>query len=418
MRKKDKMDFRPVRPVLSWPWIDGRPARPRVVRNEIEIDGKTCDLFWGETHGHSNLSADSWYHSPDRYYRYGRDVARLDFCALTDHDAPLSLAKFPERWRGCVDATRRNHEPGKYVTIHAFEWTSGTPEGSMLGAARLRKRDAYLDDPRHFGHRNVYFPGDDVPDYVFSHDDDRYDEPEKLWEAMRPYGAISIPHHPLGGPVCPLKWERFNEEFEPVVEIYSTHGSSEAERCMHEIYNPYRNGAHSVQTPLGQGRRIGFIASSDTHMGLANNCTRPDLNISFSQWYFRGKNRPPGPGTAALYLPELSREAIFDALRARRSYAVTGARIALDVRADGHFMGSAFSSAGAVTFRIAARGEAPFHSVEIVKNGEVVKMFTDPGIDATLEYVDPRRDSEQDYIYVRAIQKDAHMAWSSPIFIS
>lgn len=417
-RGTGKNKLKPVRPAMSWPWIDARPKPVPEVRNEIELDGRSYQLYWGDIHGHSNLSADSWYHSPDGYYRYGRKVAKLDFCALTDHDAPLSLARYPERWKKSVESTERNYEPGRFATLIAFEWTSGTPEGSMLPRLKRRDRYAYLKDPAHFGHRNIYFPGDEVPDHVFSHDDPRYDTPEKLWRAMEPYGAISIPHHTLGGPVCPFIWEHFNEEMEPVVEIYSTHGNSECEGCVHEIYNPYRNGRHSVRASLEQGRHFGFIASSDTHMGLAGNCTRPDFNISFSQWYFRGRTRPPGPGVAAAYLEELSREAVFEALRARRVYAVTGSRIVMDVRADGHFMGSRFSAVGPVAVSIRVKGMLPIHTIEVLKNGKTVEKFFEPGKDADIEYVDERRERAEDYIYVRVLQKDAHMAWSSPIWIS
>jgi len=403
---------------MSFPWIDARPRRPQRVRNEIEIDGKKYDLYWGDTHGHSNLSADSWYHSPDGYYRYGRDTARLDFCALTDHDAPMSLAKYPERWDRTIEAAGLHYEPGYFATVVAYEWTSGTPEGSMISRVMGRRRFNYLDNPRHFGHRNIYFPGDNYPDHVFSHDDPRYGTPEKLWKAMRPYGAISIPHHPLGGPVCPFIWDWFDEELEPVVEIYSTHGNSESEGCMHEIYNPYHNGRHSVRSALDHGLRFGFIASSDTHMGLAGNYTWPDLNISFSQLYFRGKNRPPGPGLAAMYLSELTREAIFDALKNRRVYAVTGARIVLDVRAGGVFMGGVLNSGDKlVPLDIHVKTDTPIHTIDIVKNGKTVKSYVDPGTETEIEYIDSGREMNVDYIYVRVVRRDAHMAWSSPVWI-
>ena len=49
-------------------------------------------LFWGDIHGHSNLS--DGVCSVDDYYIYARDVAGLDFTALTDHDAPWG------RWVG------------------------------------------------------------------------------------------------------------------------------------------------------------------------------------------------------------------------------------------------------------------------------------------------------------------------------
>ena len=41
-------------------------------------------LFWGDVHGHSAISDGKG--SPGDYFTYARDVARLDFVVLTDHD--------------------------------------------------------------------------------------------------------------------------------------------------------------------------------------------------------------------------------------------------------------------------------------------------------------------------------------------
>ena len=40
-----------------------------------------------------------------------------------------------------------------------------------------------------------------------------------------------------------------------------------------------------------------------------------------------------------MWAPELTREAILDAMRARHCYGATAAKIVLDVRVDGHLMG-------------------------------------------------------------------------------
>jgi hypothetical protein len=46
-----------------------------------------------------------------------------------------------------------------------------------------------------------------------------------------------------------------------------------------------------------------------------------------------------GMGKACVYAPELTREAILDAIRARHTYGTTAARIFLDMRVNGHLMG-------------------------------------------------------------------------------
>lgn len=67
-------------------------------------------LYWGDTHAHSAISADSAAVSslapprPEAAYDYARDVADLDFCMVTDHSQNLS----PEDWR---ESQRAAHKP-------------------------------------------------------------------------------------------------------------------------------------------------------------------------------------------------------------------------------------------------------------------------------------------------------------------
>lgn len=385
------------------------------VHHTVRLDGETYDLYWGDLHGHSGLSPDALFFSPDHYYEYGRDVAKLDFAALTDHDAPWGLYGYPARWQMVRDAAKRHNDPGRFVAILAFEWTSGSGLDTMLHTLRRGERYAYQEDPRHFGHRNVYFPGDEAPEDVFSNDQPHADTPEKLWGLMREYGALSIPHHPLGGPTFPFKWDHYDEEMEPVVEIYSYHGNSECEDCPHTIYNPYLTGRHDVRHGLELGNHFGFIASTDCHQGRAGNYTYRYWLLDFVRWFYRGKP-VPGQGTAAVYAKELTREGIFEALRSRRTYATTGARIVLEVRANGHFMGEAFDADGPVELEIRAMGLREIRKVEIIRNGRVVKKFEGTGVEFAATFVDEEAGEGEDYYYVRVWQADGHLAWSSPVW--
>jgi hypothetical protein len=65
-------------------------------------------------------------------------------------------------------------------------------------------------------------------------------------------------------------------------------------------------GAHYARDAWAAGLPMGVIASSDDHEA------HPGL---------------PHFGLAAVYAPELTRDAIFAGLRTRRSYATTGVRI-------------------------------------------------------------------------------------------
>ena len=132
-----------------------------------------------------------------------------------------------------------------------------------------------------------------------------------------------IPHHlayPKGR--RGVNWECFDEACTPVVEIYSEHGNSEDDRGPFPYFTHSMGGretSNTARAALEAGLRFGFVGSSDDHAG------------------FPGAY---GEGLMAALVADFSREGIFDAIRARRTYALTGDRIELDFAVDGAPMGS------------------------------------------------------------------------------
>ena len=77
-------------------------------------------------------------------------------------------------------------------------------------------------------------------------------------------------------------------------------------------------------------------------------------------------------GLAAVLAPELTREAIFDALKKRRTYAVTGARIELDFRINGHRIGEILPYTPQREILVSVSGWDDIASVEVLKNNAVI----------------------------------------------
>ncbi len=125
-------------------------------------------------------------------------------------------------WKYEIEIANKHNKPGKYTTIHSYEWTSAP------GFANL--------------HRNVFFRGDKVPDVIFSALNSN--KPEDLWtwmETQRKAGVdvFAIGHngnisnglmYPLkdtyGNPIDIAYAERrmINE---PLTELMQTKGTSE-----------------------------------------------------------------------------------------------------------------------------------------------------------------------------------------------
>ncbi|MBM4014074.1 MAG: DUF3604 domain-containing protein [Planctomycetes bacterium] len=347
--------------------------------NPILVSTAPRTLLWADLHGHSQLSDGTA--TPVEYFEYARDVAGLDVAVLTDHDH-WGLRKLDMEaglFEQIAAATRAFDAPGRFTTLHGLEWTSWI-----------------------HGHRHILW-FDDAP-AVISSLDPGTDSPQGLWAALRAAqaNAMTLAHHSGGGPV-PTNWEIAPDpHFEPLVEIVSVHGSSEASDGPRPIYAPKKG--HFVRDALRRGYRLGFAGSGDSHNG------HPGLTHL---------GQPCG-GVTAILAAENTRPAIAAALRARTCYATSGPRILLWFRLGAERMGAVVAPpadpAAKSRYLGLALGTAPLARIEIWKNGaRVAAVAGDGTFERSLEFVDSERRSG-DHVYFRVLQEDGHAAWSSPIF--
>jgi len=354
-------------------------ARPLVaLSNPLVVLDRAEPILWADLHGHSHVSDGTG--TPEDYFRYARDVAALDVVALTDHDhwGTRKLDDDPATWGVIRDTVRRFHEPGRFVSLLGYEWTSWI-----------------------HGHRHVvsFDAGEELE--VYSSVDPDYETPRQLWEALDGTDTLTFAHHSAGDPI-PVNWSfRPDPMREPVTEIVSVHGSSEA-RDSPRIVAGALDG-HFVRDALDAGHRYGFIGSGDSHDGHPG---LPHLANATG-------------GLAALLTGDRTRGGVLEALRARRVYATSGARIVLRCSFDEHRMGSTIAlddDRGELVLLV--HGTAPVDRVELVRSGHIVEGLTagdDVLFDVSwrwaLEGLQPG-----EYVYVRVIQQDGHMAWTSPFF--
>jgi hypothetical protein len=134
----------------------------------------------------------------------------------------------------------------------------------------------------------------------------------------------------------------------------------------------------------------------------------------------------PHYGLAAIMAPELSRDAIFQALYDRFTYGTTGAKIILDLAVDGAAMGQTVRAARAPKIELRVVGTDTIEWVELLRwqpgttSFEVIRRW-EP---ATLEFADTYRDRSHvpGAIYyarvkqARLVRNRVAMAWSSPVW--
>ena len=343
--------------------------------NPVVVSQEGARIYWGDLHGHSSLSDGTA--SPEEYLTYARDVAALDIVALTDHDhwGILFLDQTPGLWREIREQTEVFNQPGQFVTLLGYEWTSWV-----------------------HGHRHVlYFDGIGE---VLSSVDPEYDTPTELWAALEGQRALTFAHHSAGGPVA-TNWDFAPDpELEPVTEIVSVHGSSEAADSPQAIYSPVEG--NFVRDVLDRGFVFGFVGSGDSHDG------HPGLAHLAS-----GTG-----GVAAVLADDLTREGVWQALKARRVYATNGPRIVLRFAVGGHRMGSIIHPpSSTVQGYISVSGTAPIERVDIVRSGRIVASSVGNG-QLDLQFaLDLDELASGEYVYARVVQEDGGAAWSSPVFV-
>jgi hypothetical protein len=349
--------------------------------NPLVVSEDGPRVLWGDLHGHSNYSDGTGV--PEDYFVYARDVSALDVAALTDHDhwGILPLASQPAMWADIIEQTKRFHEPGRFVTLLGWEWTSWI-----------------------HGHRHVLYFEDRGE--IFDSVDPRTESPRQLWTALaeQPVEALTFAHHSAGGPVA-TNWEVAPDpRFEPLTEIVSIHGSSEALDSPGAIYDPVPG--NFVRDVLDRGYRFGFIGSGDRHDG------HPGAYQS----------EPALGGLAAILAEEPTRAGVLAALRARRVYATNGPRIVLRMALGGHRMGESVTvpAGGSLSGQlfVQAVAETALSRVELVRSGEIVDgLDVEDLLEVTLQrQIDELAPGE--YVYVRVVQKDGGAAWSSPIYVT
>ncbi|MEM7310289.1 MAG: CehA/McbA family metallohydrolase [Planctomycetota bacterium] len=347
--------------------------------NPIEVASNVPRILWGDLHGHSNLTDGTG--TPEDYYAYARNVGGLDVAVLTDHDhwGMLKVDSHPELWSRIQTATRAAHAPGEFVTLLGYEWTSWI-----------------------HGHRHVlYFEDEGV---MYSSVDEAYESPLQLWDALRSQGvpAMTFAHHSAGGPI-PTNWNiPPDPELEPLTEVMSVHGSSEAMDSPSRIYSPLPG--NFVRDALDRGYRFGFLGSGDGHDG------HPGL----------ARLASPNAGLAAILAEDKTREAVLDALRSRRCYATSGQRIVLRCALGGQRMGSAQPAPGKGTSTLLfvhAIGTAQLRAIHVIRSGEVVQEIDCEGAWDYSTGVDLADLMPGEYVYVRIVQADRGLAWSSPFYL-
>ncbi len=339
--------------------------RPRAYRPTVTytatIGGEKFRLVFGDLHGHTENDAIG---TVDMYYAFGLMVAGMDFVASTNHDYTPDFLTQSE-WAATQALASVYDAMAERTAFSGWEWT--TSPADVRG-----------------GHRALYYLNDNGP--LYRSTTMTSDTVWKLYRLLRGQDVILQPHH--------NGWEGYDAELQPIMEITS------AWRQMREEGKEFkpRGKVQSAWEALERGYRIGLVGSGDTH------------------WLGPGEDY----GITGAWVRELSREGVFEAIRARRVFASTGPRLSLEFRVNGTFMGGETRGRESARVEVAVTGAGELERVEIIRDHRIIHAAGCEGRTARIDYLDQagrlagRRSS---YYYARVTQKDGMKAWSSPVWV-
>ncbi len=358
-------------------------------------------IFWGLLHGDCNRFNST--KDIESTLRYFRDNHSFQFFATSPEESQDETST--DDWKLISNQVAQFNEEERFVTMLGFQW---------------------IGEPSIEGIRHFVYAKDNKQ--LLRKKDLKSNSLKKIYKNASSKEFISIPCLTMAKEFS-YNFEDYNPNFERVVEIYNAYGSSE---CLGKQGNPkpikfsHKKGTSecqegSIQKALQNGCRFGFVAGGLDRRGIYKTALENKEDL-YAQ------------GLTAILATEYSRDAIFQALYNRRCYASTGARIIISFNIAGMPLGSELNTKakpGLVFNRHIhgfVAGTDEISEIKIYKNNKVYKSFKDEN-----NYFEFTIDDDElldkctiqlandtlpfVYYYLRVVQKDGHIAWSSPIWI-
>jgi hypothetical protein len=364
-------------------------------------------IYWGDPHVHTVLSschADRC-RSLDFCYSAARYLCGLDWVSAADHvsNGRCDLGKWKEE-----NAARDLHDdPPAFATLPAYE-------ASLKGGAG--------------GDNNVYMTRAPAMFADAYEDGDVKTLCAALAESLGEGEFFVVPHHTTRtGKHGEIPDEIYpGPELMPAVEIHSKWGTSEFRGNPNPLKKIHPGPSYAVDL-LARGLVLGFVGGTDTHATIPSGLgvNPPEGNVPDASHIDRL------PGLTAARARRLDRRSVFEAIKARRTYAASLERIYLDGRISGLGFGEigGWKDAGAPRLvEATAAAQSDVAKVEVVRNGEVVHCHEGSAWHERISWTDSAGGEEAAleskhlgrfvYYYIRVTAASGAQAWSSPVWLA
>ena len=278
-------------------------------------------LFWGDMHAQTKQTVGTGF--LEDYFSFARDKGLVDFAGWQGNDFEIS----DETWADVRKNAKEFNEEGRFLTYLGYEWSGITPLGGDHNVH-------FLDDSE------VFYPSSNWTETQVDSVNNASPITELQEKLKGRKDVMLIPH--IGGRYANLDY--YNPEFSSVIEIHSHHGTFE----------------WFALEAMARRLKVGFIAQSDDHT------CRVGLSYPLSG---HGKSASGAfdvaSGHAGVYAENLTKQSIWDAIKARHCYASTFDRVYLNTSVNGIRMGDEGTLNEAPRMEVAVNGSYPIETIEI-----------------------------------------------------
>jgi len=358
------------------------------------------NIYWGTLHGESEKIDAA--EGIETFLRHIRDELGLQFIATSCFESPEETPN--DIWKGITSHIHEYNEENRFSTMLGLQWFGDEKEGL----------------------RQFLYWKDNKP--LMRKKDSKYTNLKKIYKIHGPKDILAIPESTMAKGY-ETDFSDFHPEFERVVEIYNAWGCSECtqeEGNLRPIQTSTKDGINetekgSIRKALNQNHRFGFVAGGLDDRGIF-------------QGLFESGQVQYSPGLTGIIAIEQTRETLLHALYNRLCFATTGPRIVLGFYIAGSPMGSELNTKNKpglsynrhITGFIC--GTTPIQEVVLIRNGEEFHKIASSEPIVEFEYDDfeelskialksPDERPSFAYYYIRVLQTDGHIAWSSPIWV-
>lgn len=342
----------------------------------FNVGNETYNLYFGQLHAHSNFSDGQG--TPTEAFDWAKNVAKADFFALTDHsnsfDNDTANGNIDDwrdststEWKQVHEIADSFNEDGEFAAIAGFEMTwSGSTGG--------------------WGHINTFNTG-----WFESRNNSAMDLKAYYEKISADPDSISQLNHPgtTFGDFDDFGY--YSKAADEVIHLIEV-GNGEGEIGEAGYFPSYEYYTRA----LDKGWHLAPTNNQDNH--LAN-------------WVTANEAR------TVVLAPSLTRESIYDAIRAMRVYATEDSNLRINFAVNGRPMGTILEDPENLDFNIS------FEDPDASDNLHKVSIICDGGITAAEKTFESNAgvwelqlDPQYTYYYVRIDQGDQNIAVTAPVW--